>query len=77
MNTKKAATNKNGFSFEEKAHERSLDFIFCGIHTLKFIGHSIRTERDLTPLFPAEGMEAEVPRQIKVQLAGGGPEVGL
>jgi hypothetical protein len=65
MNTKKAATNKNSFSFEESARQESIDFIFCGIHTLKFIDHSSRARKDLTPPFHAGGMEAVAPSELE------------
>jgi hypothetical protein len=58
MNTKKAATNKNSFSFEESARQGSVGIIFCGIHTFKFIDRSIQAAKDLSPPFPAGGMEA-------------------
>ena len=58
MNTKKDATNKDNFSFEESARRGNVDFIFCGIHTFKFIDHSNQSGKDLTPPFPTGGMEA-------------------
>jgi len=76
MNTKKDATNRNSFPFEESARRGNVDFIFCGIHTFKFIDHSNQSGKDLTPPFPAGGMEACGPKQIGVQPGTGGPEAG-
>jgi hypothetical protein len=76
MNTKKAATNKNSFSFEESARQGSVHFIFCGIHTFKFIDHSSQAGKDLTPPFPAGGTEAVAPKRIGVQPGAGGPGAG-
>jgi hypothetical protein len=66
MNTKKAATNKNSFSFEESARRENVDFFFCGIHTFKFIDHSNQAGKDLTPPSPTRGMEAVGPSEIGV-----------
>jgi hypothetical protein len=47
MITKKAATHKDSFSFEDSARRGSVDFIFCGIHTFKFIDRSSQVGKDL------------------------------
>jgi uncharacterized protein (DUF2237 family) len=76
MKPKKAATNKNSLSFEGSARRGSVDFIFCGIHTFKFIDHSNQAGKDLTPPCPAEWMEAVAPSEIRVQPGAGGPGAG-
>jgi hypothetical protein len=47
-----------GSSIEKSARRGSVDFIFCGIHTFKFIDHSYQDGKDLTSAFAAGGMEA-------------------
>jgi hypothetical protein len=69
MNTKKAASNKNNPSIEESARRGSVDFIFCGIHTFKFIDHANQDGKDLTSPFPPGGIQAAVPNEIGVQPA--------
>jgi hypothetical protein len=67
-------TNKN--SFEESARRGNVDFIFCGIHTFKFIDHSNEAGKDMTSPFPAEGMEAVASCETGVQPGAGGAEAG-
>jgi hypothetical protein len=77
MNTKKAATNKNSFSFEESARRGNVDFIFYGIHNFKFIDHLSQDGKDLTPPFFPPGRDGSCgPSEIGVQLGAGGPGAG-
>src|ERR1700759_2206724 len=73
MNTDKSA-NKNSSLVEEGARRDSLDLIFCGIHTFKFIDHSNQDGKGLTSSFPAKGTEAVAPSENGVQPAAGDPE---
>jgi hypothetical protein len=76
MNTKKDATNKNSFFFKESARPRNVDFIFCGIHTFKFIDHSNQAGKDITSPVPAEGMEV-ASSETRVQPGDDGAESRL
>jgi hypothetical protein len=69
MITKKAATDKDSFSFEDSARRGNVDFIFCGIHTFKFIDRSSQVGKDLTPPFPG-GMEAVARRKLESARSG-------
>jgi hypothetical protein len=77
MNTKKAATNRNSFSFEESARRGIVDFIFYGIQNFKFLDHSSHDGKDLTPPSPPERDGSCGPSEIGVQLGAGGPGAGL
>ena len=55
MITKKSATDKDNFFFEDSAPRGNVHSIFCGIHTFKFIDRSSPVGKDLTPPFSGGG----------------------
>jgi hypothetical protein len=72
MNTE--AANKNSSPVEESARRESLDLIFCGIHTFKFIDRLNQDGKDLTSSFPANGVETGASSESGAQSAVGDPE---
>ena len=65
MITKKSATDKDSFFFEDSAPRGNVDSIFCGIHTFKFIDRSSPVGKDLTPPFSG-GDGSGGPKEIGV-----------